>query len=103
MRREHPALQRYDNLTFYGADDAAVLWYGKALGDDRVFVAVNLDPFQTRSGRVDVPLEALGIAPEQPYRMREQFSDATYEWRGPRGYVELDPRREPAQIFVLEK
>jgi starch synthase (maltosyl-transferring) len=52
---------------------------------------------------VDVPLEALGIAPDQPYRMREQFSDATYEWRGPRGYVELDPRREPAQIFLLEK
>ena len=102
VRREHPALQRYDNLTFYGADDAAVLWYGKALGDDRVFVAVNLDPFQTRACRVDVPLEALGIAPDQPYRMREQFSDSTYEWRGPRGYVELDPRREPAQIFVLE-
>jgi starch synthase (maltosyl-transferring) len=103
VRREHPALQRYDNLTFYGADDPAVLWYGKAQGDDRVFVAVNLDPFQTRSCLVDVPLEALGIAPDQPYRMREQFSDATYEWRGPRGYVELDPRREPAQIFVLEK
>ena len=103
VRREHPALQRYDNLTFYGADDPAVLWYGKAQGDDRVFVAVNLDPFQTRSCLVDVPLEALGIAPDQPYPMREQFSDATYEWRGPRGYVELDPRREPAQIFVLEK
>ncbi len=102
VRREHRALQRYDNLTFYGADDPAVLWYGKALGDDRVFVAVNLDPFQTRACRVDVPLEALGIAPDQPYRMREQFSDSTYEWRGPRGYVELDPRREPAQIFVLE-
>jgi starch synthase (maltosyl-transferring) len=103
VRREHPALQRYDNLTFYGADDPAVLWYGKAQGDDRVFVAVNLDPFQTRSCLVDVPLEALGIAPDQPYPMHEQFSDATYEWRGPRGYVELDPRREPAQIFVLEK
>jgi starch synthase (maltosyl-transferring) len=103
VRREHPALHRYDNLTFYGADDPAVLWYGKALGDDRVFVAVNLDPFQARACLVDVPLEALGIAPDQPYRMREQFSETTYEWRGPRGYVELDPRRQPAQIFVLER
>ena len=25
MRRAHPALQRYDNLRFYGADDPAVL------------------------------------------------------------------------------
>ena len=103
VRRAHPALQRYDNLRFYGADDPAVLWYGKAWGDDRVFVAVNLDPFRARACLVDVPLDALGLAPDQPYRMREQFSDAAYEWRGPRGYVELDPQREPAQIFVLEK
>jgi len=46
---------------------------------------------------------ALGLGADQPYRMREQFADAAYEWRGPRGYVELDPQREPAQIFVLEK
>jgi starch synthase (maltosyl-transferring) len=103
VRRMHPALQRYDNLRFYNADDPAVLWYGKAWGDDHVFVAVNLDPFQARACLVDVPLDALGIAPERPYRMQEQFSDTPYEWRGPRGYVELDPRREPAQIFVLEK
>ena len=103
VRRAHPALQRYDNLRFYGADDPAVLWYGKAWGDDRVFVAVNLDPFRARACLVDVPLDALGIAPDRPYRMREQFSDAAYEWRGPRGYVELDPQREPAQIFVLER
>ena len=103
VRRAHPALQRYDNLRFYGADDPAVLWYGKAWGDDRVFVAVNLDPFRARACLVDVPLDALGLAPDQPYRMREQFSDAAYEWRGPRGYVELDPQREPAQIFVLER
>jgi starch synthase (maltosyl-transferring) len=102
IRREHPALQRYDNLTFYGADDAHVLWYGKAWGDDRVFVAVNLDPDQTHASLVDVPLSALGLGPDQPYRMHEQLSDATYEWRGPRGYVVLDPQAEPAQIFVLK-
>jgi hypothetical protein len=35
--------------------------------------------------------------------MREQFSDAAYEWLGPRGYVELDPQRDPAQIFIPER
>jgi starch synthase (maltosyl-transferring) len=103
VRRTHPALQRYDNLRFYTADDPAVLWYGKAWGDDHVFVAVNLDPLGARACLVDVPLDALGIAPDRPYRMHEQFSDTRYEWRGPRGYVALDPRREPAQIFILEK
>jgi starch synthase (maltosyl-transferring) len=101
IRREHPALQRYDNLRFYGADDPHVLWYGKAAGDDRVFVAVNLDPLQTRASLVDVPLAALGLGPDRPYRMDELLTDVTYEWRGGRGYVELDPAREPAQIFHL--
>jgi starch synthase (maltosyl-transferring) len=101
IRRDHRALQRYDNLRFYGADDPNILWYGKAAGDDRVFVAVNLDPFQTHSSLVDVPLAAVGLAPDQPYRMRELLTDVTYDWRGPRGYVELDPRREPAQVFHL--
>src|SRR5262249_50530104 len=103
VRRAHPALQRYDNLRFYGADDPAILWYGKTWGPDHVFVAVNLDPFRTRACLVDVPLDALGLVPDRAYRMHEQFSDVTYEWRGPRGYVELDAQREPAQIFVLEQ
>ena len=103
VRRAHPALQRYDNLRFYDADHPAVLWYGKSWGDDHVFVAINLDPERTRACVVDVPLEALGIAPEATYLMHEQFSDATYEWHGPRGYVELHPQRDPAQIFVLKK
>ena len=45
IRREHPALQRYDNLRFYTADDPNILWYGKIFGDDAVFVAVNLEHF----------------------------------------------------------
>ncbi|HEY3101341.1 MAG TPA: alpha-1,4-glucan--maltose-1-phosphate maltosyltransferase [Methylomirabilota bacterium] len=102
VRHEHPALQRYANLKFYGADDPAVLWYGKSWGNDHVFVAISLDPQRARACLVDVPLEALGIAPHATYRMHEQLSDTTYEWHGPRGYVDLDPQRDPAQIFVLK-
>ena len=103
IRREHRALQLYDNLRFYGADDPNILWYGKAAGDDWIFVAVNLDSFETHRSMVDVPLAAVGLGPDQPYRMHELLTDATYTWRGPRGYVELDPQKEPAQIFHLLK
>jgi starch synthase (maltosyl-transferring) len=105
IRREHPALQRYRNLTFYGADDPQIVWYGKMTPerDDVVFVAASLDPSSTRTTTVDVPLHELGIAPDQPYRMHELLSDVTYEWRGPRGFVGLDPARDPAQIFVLRR
>ncbi|HXH82915.1 MAG TPA: alpha-1,4-glucan--maltose-1-phosphate maltosyltransferase, partial [Candidatus Tectomicrobia bacterium] len=105
IRRAHPALQRYRNLEFHRADDPHVLWYGKMTPDrdDVVFVAVNLDPFAAHASLVDVPIERLGIAPDEPYVMHEQFSGQRWEWRGPRGYVELDPARDPAQIFVLER
>jgi starch synthase (maltosyl-transferring) len=103
IRRDHRALQRYDNLRFYAADDPNILWYGKAAGDDWIFVAVNLDPLETHSSVVDVPLAAVGVGPDHPYRMHELLTDATYTWRGPGGYVELDPQKEPAQIFHLMK
>ena len=105
LRREHRALQLYRNLTFYRADDPHVMWYGKTTParDDVVFVAANLDMSGTHACMVDVPIAELGIGPDQPYRMHELLSDVAYEWRGPRGYVELDPRRDPAQIFVLRR
>jgi starch synthase (maltosyl-transferring) len=104
-RRAHRALQLYRNLRFFAADDPQVVWYGKMTParDDVVFVAVSLDPFAPHATMVDVPIDELGIAPDQPYRMHEVLSDVTYEWRGRRGYVELDPQRDPAQIFVLQR
>ena len=105
IRRAHPALHHSHNLTFHRAEDPFILWYSKATeaGDDVVFVAVNLDVTATRACLVDVPLAALGLPPDRPYGMHEQLSDSTWEWRGPRGYVELDPRRDPVQIFVLRR
>ena len=105
IRRAHRALQLYANLRFYGADNPSILWYGKRTpeGDDAIFVAANLDATRPQHSMVDVPLAELGIADDRPYRMRELLSDVTYEWRGRRGYVELDPQVAPAQIFALER
>jgi starch synthase (maltosyl-transferring) len=103
IRREHRALQLYTNLRFYPSDDPNVLWYGKMTPerDDVILVAVNLDPSTRHACMVDVPIDELSLSPETPYRMRELLSEATYEWRGPRGYVDLDPAVAPAQIFWL--
>jgi starch synthase (maltosyl-transferring) len=103
IRRAHPALQRANNLRLHGSDDDHVLWYGKTEGDDVIFVAVNLDPSARHASTVDVPIEALGLAPDAPYRMRELLGEATYEWHGPRGHVDLDPAVTPAQIFWLTR
>jgi starch synthase (maltosyl-transferring) len=103
IRREHPALQLYTNLRFHPSANPAVLWYGKATPqrDDVVFVALSLDPSQTQESVVDLPLETLGLGPDESYGMRGLLSDTTWEWRGPRGSVKLDPAVGPAEIFTL--
>jgi starch synthase (maltosyl-transferring) len=105
IRRDHRALQLYTNLRFYAADDSNILWYGKMTPeqDDVLFIGVNLDPAARHTSMVDVPIQELGIPPDAPYRMHELLSDVTYEWRGPRGYVDLDPGTAPAQIFALRR
>jgi starch synthase (maltosyl-transferring) len=105
IRREHRALQLYRNLRFHRSDDPNIVWYSKMTPerDDVVFVAVNLDAAGTHAGMVDVPIDELGLAIDQPYRMHELLSDVSYEWRGPRGFVELDTARDVAQIFVLRR
>jgi starch synthase (maltosyl-transferring) len=105
IRRANPALQLYRNLTFHAAGDPYVLWYRKSTADGSnvVFVAANMEPTVEHGSIVDVPIAELGLAPDQPYAMRELLSDVVYEWRGPRGFVRLFPDREPAQVFRLER
>ncbi|MEK7714029.1 MAG: hypothetical protein AAB387_01105 [candidate division NC10 bacterium] len=104
-RSQNRALQLYTNLRFYGSDDPHVLFYGKMTPerDSAVFVAASLDPFAPRSSVVDVPIAELGLGEDEPYRMHEVLSDRWFEWRGPRGYVELQPEVDLAQIFVLHR
>ncbi len=105
IRREHRALHGDRNLRFYLSDDPHILFFGKMTPerDNVVFVAANLDPSAAHAGLVDVPIAELGIDAHQTYRMHELVSDQLYEWRGPRGYVELNPEIEPVQIFVLQR
>ncbi len=105
IRREHRALQLYRNVTFHPSDNPAVIWYAKTTpdGTDTVFVAASLDVTRTQDSMVEVPLAALGLAPDAAYDMHELLSDTTWPWRGARGYVKLDPSVDPAQIFALRR
>ena len=82
-----------------------MLFYGKITPerDNVVLVAASVDPVGIQASTVDVPIAELGIGERQPYRMHELLSDRWFEWRGPRGYVELRPETDPAQIFVLHR
>jgi starch synthase (maltosyl-transferring) len=100
VRRANPALQEYDNLRFYGADNDHVLFYGKATPDrtNIVFVAVNLDPFQGHEATLWFPLDLMGMGPHDPWEVEELLTGERHFWQGSGQRVYLDPGA-PARIY----
>jgi starch synthase (maltosyl-transferring) len=104
IRRDNPALQADWRLFFHGVDNDQLICYSKSTADDSnvILTVVNLDPRYKQSGWVDLNLPQLGIAPQTAYQAHDLLTGARYTWRGPRNYVELDPRKLPAHILKLE-
>ena len=102
IRRENPALQEYRNLEFYECDDDNILFYGKrsADGQNTVWVAVNLDPFQAHEARLHLPMRELGVTSEDRLQVHELITDERQLWRGPAHAIRLDPQ-EPAAILCV--
>ena len=105
IRKENRALQSYDNLRFYQADNEAILFYGKMTParDNIILVVVNLDPHRKQNSYVDVPIDEFGEMEDDTYQVHDLLSDARYIWRGRRNYVELDPEIQPAHIFRIRR
>ena len=105
IRKENRALQSYDNLRFYQADNEAILFYGKMTParDNIILVVVNLDPHRKQNSYVDVPIDEFGEMEGDSYQVHDLLSDARYIWRGRRNYVELDPEIQPAHIFRIRR
>ncbi len=103
IRRENPALQETNNITFLEIDNDFLLCYvkGNPTRSNLVITAVNLDFHRTQSGWVRLPLERLGIDPEQPFLVHDLLSDARYIWQGEWNYIELNPELQSAHIFQV--
>jgi starch synthase (maltosyl-transferring) len=105
IRKENRALQFYDNLRFYPAENEAILFYGKMTParDNIILVVVNLDPHRKHHSYVDVPVDQFGEMETDAYEVHDLLNDARYIWRGRRNYVELDPNVQPAHIFRVRR
>lgn len=105
IRRENPALQADRTLRFHHLDNEQMIAYSKQSpdGSNVVLMVVNLDPHHTQSGWLDLPLEDMGVATDQPYQVHDLLSDARYLWHGPRNYVELNPHVVPAHILRIRR
>ena len=105
IRRENPALQRTDTLTFHHSENDQVLFYRKSMpdGSNDLLIVVNLDPTRAHEAMVHAPLDALGLAPDAVYPLTDLLTGAVFRWRGARNYVRLDPAQEPAHVLRLER
>jgi starch synthase (maltosyl-transferring) len=105
IRRENRALQVYDNLRFYPAENDAILFYGKMTParDNIILIAVNLDPHVLQTAFVHVPIEEFGGMESDTYEVHDLLSDARYIWHGRRNYVALHPEVQPAHIFRVRR
>ncbi len=104
-RRENTALQSDRGLRFHSVDNDQLICYSKCNHDcsNVVLLVVNLDYRYKQSGWVNLSLDELELPKEQEYHVHDLLDDATYPWKGPRNYVELNPVKLPAHIFRVEK
>jgi starch synthase (maltosyl-transferring) len=105
IRRANPALQSDLSLRFHRVDNEQIIAYSKNSDDllNIIVTVVNLDPYRTQAGMVDLPLDAFHLDLGQPYQVHDLLTDARYMWNGPRNYVELNPLRLPAHIFCIRR
>jgi starch synthase (maltosyl-transferring) len=104
-REQNKALQSTNNLTFQRIDNPMLIAYSKATADQKnvVLTIVNLDPSNVQAGFLELDLTALGLGADEAYRVEDALTGNSYEWRGSRNFVELNPYAVPAHCFVIRK
>ena len=105
IRRENPALHSDGSLHFHATDNDQLICYSKSTpdGSNVILVLVNLSPFHTHSGWVQLDLEPLWLDPHHPFQVQDLLTNAYYDWDGPRNYVEINPHSTPAHIFCVRR
>ena len=105
IRRDNPALQGDRSLRFCPVDNDRLIAYVKtdAASQNIIVTVVNLDPYNTQSGWLELDLTALDIPRDQTYQMHDLLSDQRYQWQGERNYVQLNPYSMPAHVFRLRR
>jgi starch synthase (maltosyl-transferring) len=105
IRRENPALQSDTGLRFHHTDNDQLLVYSKMTPDKSniIFVVVNLNPYYTHSGWLDLPLDEFEMDTRRTFQMHDLLTDTRFFWHGTRNYVELNPHRLPAHVLRLRR
>jgi starch synthase (maltosyl-transferring) len=93
LRRAYPALQTHLNVSFYRAANDQILYYGKRLpgADEMILVAVSLDPHNSQSADIELPLWEFGLPDHEALSVEDLVAGTRGEWRGKQQHVALTP------------
>jgi starch synthase (maltosyl-transferring) len=100
IRREHPALQRLENITFLETENEQLIAYAKQWGGDVVITVVNLDPHHTQEG-LAILGAGLGLPPA--FTVCDLLTGERFDWRLGRNYVRLDPGYRQAHVLAVQR
>lgn len=103
IRRANEALQSDWSLQFHPVDNSQLIAYSKTSedGSNVILIIVNLDPHFKQAGWVQLPLLQFALDPNRPFLVHDLLTDARYEWRSERNYVELNPSGMPAHVLKI--
>jgi starch synthase (maltosyl-transferring) len=103
IRRQYPVLQTMDGLEFQSVDNDFLLAYTKSSPDRKevLLVIVNLDPYHTQSGWVELPDALMQMAEDHPFQVHDLLSDQWFLWQGKRNFVMLEPRQSHPPTYCM--
>ncbi|MFU0504413.1 alpha-1,4-glucan--maltose-1-phosphate maltosyltransferase [Pseudaminobacter sp. NGMCC 1.201702] len=103
LRREHPALRRFESLRFYNAWNDNILYYGKSDAKAQSFLLfhVNLDPHNAQEADFEVPLWEFGLPDEASIEVEDLLHGNHFTWHGKSHRIRLDPHERPYAIWRL--
>ena len=110
IRREHDAFRSNASLRFQAIDNPQLLAWTRrsADGGEAILVIVNLDGEQPQGGRLELALESIGLATDEPFEAADLLASrspegegATKQWQGSGRWIDVDPARSAVRILRL--
>ncbi|MEZ4859361.1 MAG: alpha-1,4-glucan--maltose-1-phosphate maltosyltransferase [Flavobacteriaceae bacterium] len=104
IRKAQKALQQTNNIEFLSIENDALIAYYKfdQTQENEIICVVNLDPYYTQKGMLQLPLASLKINQGQPVKVHDLITQSSYIWDKEWNYVELHPVL-PFHVFNIEK
>ena len=104
-RKENRALQSTLNFEECKIENEQIFAYFKYHHptENYLLMVVNLDPYHTQSGWVQLPLKQLGGKEGDTFLMEDLLTSNSYYWEKEWNFVELNPHVIPFHLFKITK